>query len=90
MGLGNVSGAAGVVNVPVVSRTAAGNSVNGVMQQLTQLVQTQTAMVAAQIRAMSAQNLPPMSHYSGEGNQSYDDGFEKWIEQFEERAKLVS
>jgi hypothetical protein len=30
-----------------------------------------------------------MTHYSGEGNQSCDDSFEKWLEQFEERAKLV-
>ena len=55
LGLENVSGAAGIVNVPVVSGTTVGNSANGVMQQLTQLVQTQTAMVAAQTRAMSAQ-----------------------------------
>ena len=59
------------------------------MQQLTQLVQTQTAMVAAQTRAMSAQSLLPMPHYSGEGIQSSEEGFDKWIEQFEERAKLV-
>ena len=90
--LGNVSGMTGVQNVPVVSGTAAGNNVNGVMQQLTQLVQTQTAMVAAQTRAKSAQSLPPMhmSHSSGEGSQSCEDGFDRWIEQFEERAaKLV-
>ena len=42
---------------------------DGVMQQLTHLVQTQTAMV-------SAQSLPPMSH-SGEGSQSCEDGFDK-------------
>ena len=59
------------------------------MQQLTQLVQTQTAMVVAQTRAMSAQGLPPMQHYSGEGIQSSEEGFDRWIEQFEERAKLV-
>ena len=89
MSLGNVSGLAGAVNVPVVSGAAAGGRVDGVMQQLTQLVQTQTEMVAAQTRAMSAQSLPPMAHYSGEGSQSCDDSFEKWLEQFEECAKLV-
>ena len=31
----------------------------GLVQQLTQLVQTQTDMVRTQIRAMSAQSLPP-------------------------------
>ena len=82
---------------PDVSMTTIGDSVNmsvatavgSVMQQLTQLVQTQTAMVAAQTRAMSAQSLPPMSHYSGESSHSSEDDFDKWIEQFEKRAKLV-
>ena len=46
-------------------------------------------MVAAQTRAMSAQSLPPIPAYSGEGEQSLEDGFERWIEQFEERARLV-
>ena len=46
-------------------------------------------MVASQTRAMSAQTLPPMPHFSGEGNQSGEDSFEHWLEQFEERAKLV-
>ena len=59
------------------------------IQQLSQLVQTQTAMVAAQTRAMSAQSLPPVPIYSGEGEQSLEDGFERWIEQFEERARLA-
>ena len=83
LSLGNVLGVAGVVNVPVVSGTTAGGNVDGVMKQLTQLVQTQTEMVAAQTRAMSAQSLPPMSHYSGEGNQPGDDSFEKWLQQIE-------
>ena len=46
-------------------------------------------MVAAQTRAMSAQALPPVPYFSGEGNQSGKDSFDRWLEQFEERAKLV-
>ena len=67
------------------------SSVGGgeLIQQFTQLVQTQSAMVAAQTRAMSAQSLPPVPTYSGEGEQSLEDGFERWIEQFEERARLA-
>ena len=30
-----------------------------------------------------------MPHYSGEGIQSSEEGFDRWIDQFEERAKLV-
>ena len=66
-----------------------GSSGKGLIQQLTQLVQTQTDMVMAQTRAMSAQSLPPISHFSGEECQSYEDSFEKWVEHFEERSKLA-
>ena len=45
----------------------------GLMQQLTQLVQTQTVMVRAQTRAMSAQSLPPITHFDGEDCQAYED-----------------
>ena len=61
----------------------------GLLQVVTELVQRQTAMIDAQTRAMSAQGLPPMPYYSGEGIQSSEEGFDKWIEQFEERAKLA-
>ena len=47
LSLGNVPGTAGVVHVPVVSGIApTGGNIDGVMQRLTQLVQTQTEMVA--------------------------------------------
>ena len=52
----------------------------GPMHQLTQLVQTQTAMVVAQTQAMSTQSLPPMPRYSGEGDQTMDDGFDRWVD----------
>ena len=79
LSLGNVSGLAGVVNVPVVSGAAAGGRVDAIVNSA-----AQTEMVAAQTRAMSAQSLPPMAHYSGEGSQSCDDSLdslEKWLEQ---------
>ena len=47
------------------------------MQSLAQLVKTQTDMVAAQTQAMSAQTLPPMTHFSGESLQSGEDGFDR-------------
>ena len=60
-----------------------------IIQELTQLVRTQTAMVAAQTRVMSAQSLPPVPIYSGKGEQSLEDGFEKWIEHFQVLAQLA-
>ena len=53
------SGGAGIVQ-------SAGSD-NSMMQSLAQLVKTQTDMVAAQTRSMSAQALPPMPHFSGDG-----------------------
>ena len=50
------------------------------VSNLAQLVKTQTDLVAAQTRAMSAQTLPLMSHFSGEGVQSGEDGFDRWLE----------
>ena len=46
-------------------------------------------MVVAQTQAMSTQSLPPMPRYSGEGDQAMDNGFDRWVDQFEERARLV-
>ena len=69
--------------------TACTETGSDLMQQLTQLVQTQTDMVIAQTRAMSAQSLPPIPHFSGEDCHSYEDSFDKWLEQFEERSKIV-
>ena len=47
------------------------------------------AIFAAHTKAMSAQSLPPMPHYSGEGQRSGEDGFDRWIERFEEHTKLA-
>ena len=73
----------------VGSSTVSTETGGGLMQQLTQLVQTQTDMVIAQTRAMSAQSLPPIPHFSGEDCHSYEDSFDKWLEQFEECSKIV-
>ena len=37
----------------------------------------------------AAQSLPPVPSYSGECEQCLEDGFERWVEQFEERARLA-
>ena len=46
-------------------------------------------MMAMQASAVAAQNLPPMPRFTGEDIQSDDDNFNRWIEHFEERAKLA-
>ena len=59
------------------------------MHRLAQLEQMQTGMVVAQTQAMSTQSLPPMPRYSGEGDQAMDDGLDRWVDQFEERASRL-
>ena len=78
------SDGAGVVHVPGGSGCE-----TSLMQSLAQLVKSHTDMVAALTRAMSVQTFPRMPHFSGERIQSGEDGFERWSERFEERAKLV-
>lgn len=49
-------------------------------------MKAQTDMMAAQTRVMAAQSLPPLPHFSGEGNLVKEDSFKHWIEHFEEWA----
>ena len=59
------------------------------LQSVTQLLQAQTQAMVAQAQATAAQYLPPLSCYTGEGSDVADDGFDRWIERFKERAKIA-
>ncbi len=61
----------------------------GLMQSMAQLLQAQTQMVAAQAQAVTVQGLPSLLPFTGEEPQLEDDGFDRWIEQFEERAHMA-
>ena len=56
---------------------------------MTTLLKAHTEAIAAQTKATAAQHLPPLKAFTGEGKQVEVDGFERWIEQFEERAKVA-
>ena len=56
---------------------------------MTTLLKAHTEAIAAQTQATAAQHLPPLKAFTGEGKQVEEDGFERWIEQFEERAKVA-
>ncbi len=60
-----------------------------VMQSVTQLLEAQRMMMAAQVQAMAAQTVPPLNKFTGEDVHSEDSSFERWIEGFEERAKAM-
>lgn len=52
-------------------------------------LRAQTDMMAAQTRVMAAQSLPPLPHFSGDGNLVGEDSFERWVENFDERARVA-
>ena len=59
------------------------------VQSVAKFIQPQTDMMAAQTEVMAAQSLPPLPHFSGEGNLVGEDSFERWVEHFEERAAVA-
>lgn len=56
---------------------------------MSKLLQAQTDMLSAQAQAVAVQGLPSMKKFSGENLDSEEDGFDKWLEIFEERAHLA-
>jgi hypothetical protein len=61
---------------------ASAGGTDGVVQSVTKLLEAQTQMVA---KAMIAQSFPPLPAFTGE---SEEENFERWLESFEDRAKV--
>ena len=59
------------------------------IQSMSKLLQAQTEMLSAQAQAVAVQGLPSLAKFSGENLDAEEDGFEKWLEAFEERAHLA-
>ena len=59
------------------------------VETMNTFLQAQAEAMAAHARATAAQQLPALPLYTGEGKQAADDGFERWIERFKERAKVA-
>ena len=47
-------------------------------------------MLAAQAQAVTAQGFPPLKRFSGENVSTYDENFERWLEQLEEQVRIAS
>lgn len=45
--------------------------------------------MTAQAQAAAVQHLPALHCYTGEDDQTDDEVFDRWLERFEERAKLA-
>ena len=70
-----------------IASTESGDT--GMMLSVTRLLETQRLMMAAQVQAMAAQSVPPLRKFSGEDIDSDEGSIDRWIEQFEERAKVM-
>ena len=62
---------------------------HAMVEMMTTFLQAQAEAMAAHAHATAAQQLPALPFYTGEGKQAADDGFERWIERFKERAKVA-
>ena len=61
---------------------------NNVVGAVTQLLETQRLMMETQAKAMSTQAVPPLRVFTGDDPDAEDDTFERWLEGFEECAKM--
>ena len=77
-------------NSIVVSTSNPGSLEPSLVQSMTQLLQAQTQMLAAQAQAAAVQSLPPIPKFSGEDAEKEEKSFKRWLELFEERAKLAA
>lgn len=71
------------------SRTSTGIESTDVVSSVTKLIEVQMEAMAAQARAAAVQHLPSLCCYTGEGKDALDDSFDRWIERFQERAKIA-
>ena len=69
--------------------TTGGSGVD-VMQSVARLLEEQRKMMAAQVQAMAAHSIPPLRKFTGEDTHTDEGCFERWIEQFEDHAKMAS
>ena len=60
-----------------------------IVETMTSFLKAQADAMAAHARATAAQQLPALPPYTGEGKHAADDGFERWVERFRERAKVA-
>jgi len=60
-----------------------------VVQSVARLLEAQRVMMEAQVQAMAAQSVPPLGKFSGEDFNTEEGSFDRWIEGFEDRAKIT-
>ena len=81
----STSSTTGSMSTPVVSSS----STDSVVETMTRLLQAQADVMADQAKAATVQHLPALPCFTGEGDDVTDDGFDKWLKRFQERAKFA-
>ena len=71
------------------AETGGETSHSALLEKVTQLLKAQTEAMTAQAQAAAVQHLPAFHCYTGEDDQTDDEVFDRWLERFEERAKLA-
>ena len=76
----------------VVMTDESGNNFtsSSVIQQVTQLLQAQKEMMAAQVEAMATNSILPLKVFSGDDFHTEDGSFDRWLEDFEDRVKAAN
>ena len=60
-----------------------------ITETVTRLLEAQRHMMEAQVQAMAAQSVPPLRKFGGENINTDEGSVDRWIEQFEERARVA-
>ena len=79
----------GTVVIDGASHVHAGTPTTDMVTTMTRFLQAQAEAMTAQAKAVALQGLPSLPPFTGEGNDAIEDGFDKWIRKFRERAKVA-
>ena len=77
------------ISNPTSTPAVTTSTTDSVVETMTRLLQAQADAMAAQAKAVAVQHLPALPCFTGEGEDATDDGFDKWLERFQERAKYA-
>ena len=80
-----VGGTGGVIDGGATTGTAT----TDVVTTMTFLLQAQAEAMTARAKAVIVQSLLALPCFTGEGSDAAEDGFDKWIRKFRERAKFA-
>ena len=70
-----------------VTAPLTGHMAMDVVSTMAWLLKVQTDAMA---KAAAVQNLPPLPCFTGEGDDLVEDGYDKWVEKFRERARFAN